>query len=926
MGNKLFLLDTMALLYRAHFALHQQMRTNRHGQDVGALLGFTNTLVNLLKEEKPSHIMAALDMPSPSWRHQLYADYKANRESQPEAITESLPHLSLLLKSFGIPMIGSEGYEADDVIGTLAYQASQAGFEVYIVSFDKDFGQLVAPNISLFHPARQGKPAMVLREEEVLQDWGVTTKEQVVDILGLWGDSSDNIPGVRGIGKKTAQKLVKAFGSITEIWRHLPSLSPGLKQKLAGYEAQAVLSKKLATIITDLPLTFDAEASSYKKPDRTLLEPLLTQLEFNRIAKSLWGVGSTPQQGRLPIFKGAEKEVPPENFVGTSNSENLFECYNAIGVDYRGLTGEVGIQKCIAKLLGSKVVALDTETTGLDPYTAKLLGISLSVKKGEAYFLSYPKTEGAKKRFKVALKPLLEAKQCLKIGQNLKYDLLVLSQHGIKVTPPYFDTMIAAHILNPSARQDLNSLSKKYLNYAPIEITSLIGEKGKTQKRLDEVKWADLVVYACEDADITYRIYEKMLPLITQEGFKPLFENLAMQLLPVLVNMEQQGVAIDKKILARLSQQLEKSLETLGNTIQAHVATPFNIGSPKQLGSVLFEELKLVEKPTKTRKGQYATGEAILKRLVKKHPVIQEILDYRMLKKLRSTYVDALPNLLGPDGRLHTSFQQNVVSTGRLSSSKPNLQNIPIRTKQGQKIREAFIPGLPGYVLLSCDYSQVELRIMAHFAQDKEMMRMLKAEKDIHAMTAALLFQVPEAEVTPAMRRKAKMVNFGLIYGISKFGLSQRLNIPLKEATQIIERYFEVFLGVKTYMEETIATAREKGYAQTLLGRRYPLPDLHSRNATMRGAAERFSINMPIQGTGAEMIQMAMINISTWIEQEAIPAVMILQVHDELVFEVAEARATEIGQSIVQRMEEALPLSVPMRVSAGIGPNWLLAH
>ncbi|MEM9569593.1 MAG: DNA polymerase I [Bacteroidota bacterium] len=926
--KKLFLIDAMGLIYRAHFALHQYTRTNSKGVAVGALLGFANALVEVLEKQTPTHVIAAFDMKAPTWRKKLYPAYKAQRQEQPEAITAAIPYSKELLGAFHIPSIGFEGYEADDIIGTLSQKATQKGYEVYIMSADKDLAQLVNPHVHLYKPSSGGKPAVIWDEKEVLAHWGVAEVTQIPDILGLWGDASDNIPGVPKVGAKTAKKLIAQFGSVERLIEKATTLKGALQKQITTYKDQALLSKQLATIDQAVPIDIDLHTSKYTGPDAALLGPLLADLEFNRLAKRLLGPFKAPSAPSLPLFADqilTQAAATTDASAAAPDGKPALKKYGDIPVAYTCIDEEADIRKLVKKVGTQPSFCFDTETTGLDPHTATLLGIAIADTAHKAFFIPIPTDQEAAAARLALLQPLFKSKK-RKVGQNLKYDLLVLHQAGLQVEGPFFDTMIAHHLLAPNTRYSLTALAKAYLQYSPIEIDTLIGPKGKGQLNMAQVPLNQLVPYACEDADITLQIYEKMLPLLVQEQVDKLFYTLEMGLLPVLAKMEATGVAIDQEMLAAISQTLGNDLTTIEQKIYTLAGTTFNIGSPKQLGEVLFDKLTIVEKPTKTAKGQYATGDAILAKLVRKHPIVTEVRSFRALKKLKNTYVDALPALVGEDGRIHTSYQQGLVSTGRLSSANPNLQNIPIRTARGREIRGAFVAGAPSYFLISADYSQIELRIIAHFARDEAMIEAFKTGVDIHKMTACHIFNVSPAEVTSAMRRKAKMVNFGIIYGISAFGLAQRLDITRREAAFIIETYFEKFPTIKQYMDDVIATTKEKGYVTTLMGRKRFLPDINSKNMAMRGFAERNAINMPIQGTAAELIQYAMIEIDHWITKKKIPAKMVLQVHDELIFEVAPTAVDVMKEKIPQLMAGAIPLDVPIEVSLGVGKNWLQAH
>ncbi len=913
----LYILDSLALIYRAHFALYQHTHTNSKGVAIGALLGFANSLVEMIQKRKPTHIIATFDTKKGSWRKEEYPLYKAHREVQPEAITTAIPYSKQLLEAFGIPCVEKEGYEADDVIGTLALQAATTDFEVYIVSPDKDLGQLVQKNIWLYKPSSGQKPAMVWGEKEVLDYWGISKVSLIPDMLGLCGDSSDNIPGVPKIGIKTAQKLMNSFGSLEEILA-CDKMGKGLADRLQTHQEQALLSKKLATISTDVDLNFHFENSLYKGFDKKLLDEFLQELEFNSLRKRLFG--NVPRQ-QLSLF--AKHNIRPHNTeVVTDNLQR----YEASQVLYSCVKEKDAIVDLVATIKKQQAFCFDTETSGLDPYHSDLLGIALSYESGKAYYVPMPSNfEACREQLKV-FAPIFANITQRKIGQNMKFDMLVLQRYGMQIAGPFFDTMIAHHLLVPYSRHNLTVLANQYLAYDPIPIETLIGKKGSTQLSMRDVALEKIVVYACEDADITWRVYEKEAPKLREEGMDKIFYDLEMQLLPVLVKMELAGIAIDTDMLHEISGELGEQINVLEEGIYTDAGCTFNVASPKQLGDILFHRLKIENKPTKTAKGQFATNEAILKKLVGKHPIVKKVLSYRELCKLKSTYVDALPMLLGKDERLHTSFQQGFVSTGRLSSTKPNLQNIPIRTERGREIRKAFVAQEQDHMLMSADYSQVELRMIAHFAKDQSMIKAFEEKKDIHTIMGAHIFKCSEEKVTPEMRRVAKATNFGLIYGISPFGLSQGLGISRTEAANLIKTYFEEFPAIQQYMTQVVEGARAKGYVATLLGRKRFLPDINSQNATVRGMAERNAINMPIQGSAAELIQCAMIDVDSWLQKTQLPAKMILQVHDELIFEVHKSAVDALSENIPSLMIHALPLDVPLEVSIGVGKNWLEAH
>ncbi len=914
------MIDAMALIYRAHFAFINNPRTNTQGLNTSAMLGFTNSLVEILQKQAPSHIIVAFDMYEPTFRQKLYPPYKAHRQAQPEDITTSLPYIKNILHAFRIPIVQKPSYEADDLIGTLAHQAAKQNFQIYMMTPDKDFGQLVSKNTFLYKPALGSRPTTIWGVPEVLEHWGISNIAQVTDIIGLSGDASDNIPGIPNIGQKTAQKLIAQFGTIENLLNNTHQLTQRMQANLQKYSKQALMSKKLATICTKAPLTFDPTTSQNTGPIPKELLKIFEELGFHRLAQRILGTPTTPnipvQTSLFPTKEKSQTTIQITPTIATlATTPHSYHCLDTIAQ----------CKELVKTLHEQPSFSFDTETTGLDPQTAHLLGISIAYKPHEAYYI--PITPTNTQQILNTLQPIFVNPHKLKIAQNLKYDLRVLQQHSIKAHPPFFDTMVAHHLLFPQARHNLNTMATDYLNYMPINIEALIGKKSPKQKNMAQVPLAKLVPYACEAADLALQLYKKMVIELAEKKLDKLFYKVEMQVLPILANIEQTGVAIDTIALKAVANNLQKELNTLVQNIYELAGKTFNIDSPKQLGKILFEKLQIERKPTKTKTNQYATGIQILNKLINKHPIIAKIIDYREAKKLKTTYVEALPNNISPiDGRIHTSYHQINVITGRLSASNPNLQNIPIRTEKGRIIRKTFVAQHPDNYLLSADYSQIELRLMAHFSKDQSMIKAFKEKKDIHTATATKIFQIAEKNITTAMRRKAKMVNFGIIYGISPFGLAQQLKIPKKEASKIINTYFKQFPGIKTYMETTIEKARTQGFVTTLLGRKHTYANINSKNAHMRGMAERAAINMPIQGTAAELIKCAMIAINTWQQKENIPAKMIMQVHDELVFEAHTSTLPILKKHIPLLMQQALPLSVPIVVDIGIGKNWLTAH
>ncbi len=924
--KKLFLLDAMALIYRAHFAFSKNPRVNAKGMNTSAILGFTNTLLEIINKEAPTHLAVAFDTAAPTFRHRAYEAYKAHREAQPEDITLAIPYVKKIVRAFQIPVLENEGYEADDIIGTLAKKAAQENFTVYMMTPDKDFAQLVDDHIYLYKPSFLGNKAAILGKKEILTQWGIDRVDQVRDILALQGDAADNIPGIPTIGPQTAKKLIHTFGSLENLIANADQLSGKLRENVHAYGHQGILSKELITIHTNVPLAFELEQSCYQGPDEVQLKTLFHELEFRTLLQRVFGdktkpVVQTPATNQTILFERPVK-VPtvsetPSTYPFLSSLANTPHQYHLI--DTPTLR-----QDLIKYLALQEVVCFDTETTSLDPHQAMLLGIAFAYYPGEAYYVTVPEDQAAAKQIVQEFKVILENTTICKIGQNLKYDISVLQRYDVSISTPLFDTMLAHYLLVPDMRHNLNVMAEQYLHYTPLSIETLIGPKGKTQKNMQAVDLGLVKEYAGEDADITLQVYQKLVPEIAAQGLEKLLYKVELPLVNVLAAMEQTGVKVDTEVLATLSKNMAQEIQVLAEAIYSLAGEAFNIASPKQLGDVLFSKLKLIEKPKKTQTGQYATGEEVLQALAKEHPIVDKIMEYRELQKLKSTYVDALPTMISPvDGMIHTSYNQAVASTGRLSSTHPNLQNIPIRTEKGRAIRKAFVPRNANHLLLSADYSQIELRIMASFAEDPSMIAAFRDGKDIHQATASQLFKVPIEAVDKDMRRKAKTANFGIIYGISPFGLAQRLNIPRSEAAALIQAYFKEFPAIKAYMDAVVEKAQAQGYVTTLLGRKRDLRDINSKNAVLRGFAERNAINMPIQGTAAEMIKLAMIHIHDWMLQENLRSRMVLQVHDELVFDAHQEEISLLQQHIPKMMREALPLAVPIEVDIKVGPNWL---
>ncbi len=953
--KKLFLLDAMALIYRAHFAFSKTPRINSKGQSTGATFGFTNTLLEVIQKERPTHLGVAFDTDKPTFRHTQFEAYKANRQAQPEDIQLAIPYVYRILEGFGIPALQLDGYEADDVIGTLAWQAADQGFTVYMMTPDKDYGQLVRDNVFLYKPSFMGKGVEVLGPAEICARWDIENVGQVRDVLGLMGDAVDNIPGIPGIGEKTAIKLIKEYGSVENLLANADSLKGKLAENLKTYADQGRLSKELACIETKVPIPFDPEGLALSPWNKQALADVFAELEFRQMASRLLGEEAPPAPRPQPATgsgkrrtRAAEQTRQMDMFgpavpagggdalpfvddgasVDTSQAPALPHfAHRSIDVaphHYVLIDGPHARKELVSYLLEQHEFCFDTETDGLDPKTAGLVGLSFCYRKGEAYYVHVAEDEAT--AVLEDLRPALEHPGIVKIGQNIKFDMAVLSAHGIKLQGPLFDTMIAHYLLEPEQRHGMDVLAQQYLNYTPVPIEDLIGKKGKGQRTMRDVPLEQLKEYAAEDADITFQLKQILAPKLVEHGLDELLSEVEMPLVEVLCDMESTGVCIDTEALKELSVLMTHEAGLAEEKIYQDAGERFNIGSPKQLGEVLFERMRLDDKPQKTPSGQYATGEEVLTRLAVDHAIAADILEYRQIVKLKSTYVDSLPELIAADGRVHTSYNQAVAATGRLSSTNPNLQNIPIRTDRGREIRKAFVARDADHRIVSADYSQIELRIMASFSGDETMIEAFRQNKDIHAITASRLYHIPVEEVNREQRNKAKTANFGIIYGISAFGLSQRLKIPRAEASELIKNYFLEFPAVKSYMDGCIAEAREREYVTTLLGRRRYLRDINSRNSTMRGFAERNAVNAPIQGTAADMIKIAMVRIHQWLAAEKLRTKMILQVHDELVFDAPVEELDYIKAPILKHMAEALVLKVPIEVGFGIGTNWLDAH
>lgn len=935
--KKLFLLDGMALVYRAYFAFSQNPRITSYGLNTSAVFGYTNTLLDVLKKEKPTHIGVSFDTAAPTARHEEYEHYKAHRQEQPEDITAALPYIMRVTEALQIPILTMDGYEADDIIGTLAKKAEQQGFDVYMMTPDKDFAQLVSDHIFIYKPARMGNDYEVLGVPEVLKKWDINHVHQVIDILGMWGDAVDNIPGIPGIGEKTAKALVQKYGSMEGLYEHVHELKGKQKENVENNREQAFLSKRLATIDINVPIELDEQKLVVDPPDREACEKLFAELEFRILAKRLFGTELEPannqsgsSQSSAPAFdlfnQGAAHTPNTSETTEQDEPAPIYNTIENISHTYEVVDTPEKIKQLVELLLSQTEVCFDTETTDLDEMSAELVGVAFSFEPNKGYYIPFaPQREQAIATLEL-LKPFFESEHILKIGQNIKYDLHVLKNYSMPLKGKWFDTMLAHYLIDADQRHNMDFLATQYLHYQPVSIESLIGKKGKNQLSMRTVELEKIKEYAVEDADITLQLKTKLAPLLVDREATDLFNNIEVPLIDVLCHMEREGINIDKEFLNQYSTVLGDEIAVLEKKIIELAGVPFNIASPKQLGEVLFTHLKLDPKAKKTKTGQYQTGEDVLEKLTE-HEIVRCILEVRQLQKLKSTYVDSLPLLVhASTGRVHTSFNQAVAATGRLSSTNPNLQNIPIRTAKGREIRKAFIPRNDDYVLLSADYSQIELRIIASMSEEINMIDAFNNGLDIHAATAAKVYGIDIATVTSEQRRNAKAVNFGIIYGQTPFGLSQSLGIPKKEASDIIDAYFVQYPRIKDYMNNTVNFARENGYVKTLMGRRRYLRDILSKNFTVRGFAERNAINAPIQGSAADMIKLAMIRIHKAMQQQVSKSKMILQVHDELVFDVHRDELEVMQTLVKQEMEQAMQLNVPIVAEVGKGLNWLEAH
>lgn len=929
-SKKLFLLDGMALVYRAYYALIKTPRLTSKGQNTSAILGFTNILLELMNKEKPTHIGVAFDTHAPVARESVYAEYKANRAATPEDIISSIPYIKKILEGFGIPVLENDGHEADDIIGTLAKKAELHGYETYMVTSDKDFGQLVSDRTFILRPPVFKSGWTVLKPEDVCKRWEIKEVGQVVDILGLMGDAVDNIPGVPGIGEKTAIKLIHEYGSVEGVLQNADKLKGKLQENVKANAEQALLSKQLATIHCDVPVKWSEEDLKVSPPNKEILSQVFAELEFRTLAKRVLGEAVVTQTSDVAVKTNGSTVVTESTTTVTLLKEEttkILSTIRDIRHNYVLVDSKEKRSRLIAELSAQKSFCFDTETTGTDAHSVELVGMSFAHKPAEAYYVPVPENYNDAHAIVSEFKEVFENEKIEKIGQNIKYDLSVLKWYDVEIKGDLFDTMIAHFLIQPDMRHNMNVLAETYLSYSPVSIETLIGKKGKGQLSMRSVPLEQIKDYAAEDADVTLQLKDKFIPLLKDTGTQKLFEEVEMPLVPVLAAMEMEGVKIDIESLKEMSASLAGEIQKSEKEIYSIAGREFNISSPRQVGEILFDELKIAEKIKKTKTGQYATSEDVLEKLRGTHIIIDKILDYRELQKLKNTYVDTLPDLVNPrTGRVHTTYNQVVAVTGRLSSDNPNLQNIPIRTQRGREIRKAFVPRNPNYILLSADYSQIELRVIAALSGDQEMLDAFKSGHDIHSATAAKVYGVDLKNVTPEMRRNAKMVNFGIIYGISAFGLSQRLNIPRSEAKTIIDNYFEKYPKIREYMNQSILSAKNKGYVETLLGRKRYLRDINSSNPTVRGFAERNAINAPIQGSAADMIKIAMIHIQKEFLQKKLKSKMILQVHDELVFDVHKDELETVKPIVKDKMIHAIKLSVPIEVEMGTGSTWLSAH
>ena len=917
----LFLLDAYALIYRAYYAFIRAPRVNSKGLNTSAIYGFTNTLLDIINNHNPTHLAVVIDYPGPTFRDDLYKDYKANRESTPEDIKKAVPYIKRILETMNIPLLEAEGFEADDVIGTLAKKASGNDYMTYMVTPDKDYAQLVSEDVKMYKPKSGIKDVEIWGPEEVREKFNVPEPENVIDLLALWGDSADNIPGCPGIGEKRAKDIIGRYGTVANVYSNIEDFSGKQKDNLIEHRALVDLARKLVTIETQVPIDINIEELERKDPDLPQLQDIFEELEFKAMWERISGEKKTKVAASLQgsLFGDQELEL-------STTSEN-FKTLDEVKHSYYLIDKDKDLDRILKELATLDAFCLDTETTGLEVRASALIGMAFSWKAHEAFYVPVPPDLEQAQRLLSQFKAIFENDAILKIGQNIKFDALMLRQYGVVLKGPFFDTMVAHHLVQPGLRHNMDYLAEVYLKYKPLPIESLIGGKGKNQGNMRDVPLDLVKEYACEDADITYQLMHKLKAELESEELTNFFREVEMPLTEVLIDMEAEGVSLNVDDLEESGKALEIRLRELEDEIIEMAGKSFNINSPRQVGEILFDVLKIDARAGKTKSGQYTTNEETLQKLKDKHPIVNKILEQRGLRKLLSTYIEALPKLVdSKTGRIHTTYNQALVVTGRLSSNNPNLQNIPIRDDEGREIRRAFTASDHNHLFLSADYSQVELRLMAHLSGDEGLVDAFRRGEDIHSATAAKIFKVNPEEVSPSMRRKAKTANFGIIYGISAFGLSERLNIPRGESKAIIDGYFESFTGVKKYMETTVELAREQGYVSTYFGRKRYLPDINSKNAVVRGVAERNAINAPIQGTAADIIKKAMVDISRRLKEGGYKTRMILQVHDELDFDVPKEELEEIKGLVKEAMESACKLNVPLLVDIGVGNNWLEAH
>ncbi|SEQ12618.1 DNA polymerase I [Flavobacterium urocaniciphilum] len=941
--KRLFLLDAYALIFRGYYAFIKNPRINSKGMDTSAIMGFMNSLMDVIKREKPDHLAVAFDKGGSTFRLEMFEDYKANRDETPEAIKIAVPYIQEFLRAMHIPIIEVAGFEADDLIGTIAKQAEKQNYQVFMVTPDKDFGQLVSENIFMYRPARMGNDIEIWGIPEVQAKFEVEHPLQVIDFLGMMGDAVDNIPGLPGVGEKTAKKLLAEFGSMENLLENTDKLKGALKEKIEANKEKGILSKKLATILLDCPVTFDEKDYELSSPDVEKTDAMFMELEFRQMKAQfdkLYNPNAVAEE--TTSEKTATKKAPAKkssdeqyDLFGFSDSDDVSETSQSYYATlentehfYQNVQGDLPTKMFIQNLLNQSSVCFDTETTGIDALNAELVGMSFSWEKGKGFYVPVPENQEEAQILVDKFKPFFENENIEKVGQNIKYDLKILANYGVEVKGNLFDTMIAHYLINPDMRHNMDVLSETYLKYSPKSIETLIGKKGKGQKSMRDVALDDIKEYAVEDADITNQLKEHFLPILEKVGTKKLYDEIEIPLVPVLADMELEGINLDVDFLQKMSVEMTAESNALEQKIYETAGETFNLASPKQLGDVLFEKMKIGgAKQKKTKTGQYATGEEILSLLANEHEIVRDILEWRQMVKLQSTYIDALPNQVDKKtGRVHTDYMQTVAATGRLSSNNPNLQNIPVRTERGRQIRKAFIARDENYTLVSADYSQIELRIIAALCGEENMIEAFRNNEDIHKSTAAKVFNIPLAEVTKEQRSHAKTVNFGIIYGVSAFGLSNQTNLSRKESAELIDAYYKTYPKLKSFIANQVDFARENGYVETISGRRRYLKDINSANAIVRGGAERNAVNAPIQGSAADIIKIAMINIHKRLKQENWQSKMLLQVHDELVFDVHNSELEKIQPMIKQEMESAFTMAVPLEVEIGMGKNWLEAH